>query len=173
MAGILAVLLFVVLRPSANTGGNSMAGVTVGDTAPNFTLPRLGGGAPVNLYAIGVDRHKPVVLNFFASWCGPCQQETPMLAKEAKEAAADGSPVKFVGVDVNDLPSAALAFVKQTGITYPVGADRTLHVTSTVYGLNGQPNTFFINASGQVVEHKLGALTASELKQWVKQLANS
>ncbi len=168
IAALLAVLLFVVLRPSSsNVGSGSNAGVSVGDTAPDFTLPRLGGGTPVHLDALGVDRHKPVILNFFASWCGPCQAETPMLAKAAE---ASGSRVQFVGVDVNDPSAAALAFVHQTGVTYPVGSDQTLRVTSVDYALNGQPNTFFIDATGHVIGQKLGALTPKELQQWTRRL---
>lgn len=169
IAAVVAVLLFVVLRPSSSTvGTGSNPGVSVGDTAPDFTLPRLGGGNPVHLAALGVDRHKPVILNFFASWCGPCQAETPMLAKAAE---ASGSRVQFVGVDVNDPSAAALAFVHQTGVTYPVGADRTLRVTSVDYALNGQPNTFFIDATGHVIGQKLGALNPAELQQWIRRLA--
>lgn len=171
IAGLLAILLFVVLRPSSPTvGTGSNPGVSVGDTAPDFTLPRLGGGKPVHLDALGVDRHRPVILNFFASWCGPCQEETPMLAKAAASAKASGSRVQFVGVDVNDPTAAALAFVHQTGVTYPVGSDRTLRVTSVDYALNGQPNTFFIDATGHVIGQKLGALNASELQQWIRRL---
>jgi cytochrome c biogenesis protein CcmG/thiol:disulfide interchange protein DsbE len=170
IAALLAVLLFVVLRPPPSSNGSNL-GVNVGDPAPDFTLPRLGGGKPVNLDAIGVDRHKPVILNFFASWCGPCQAETPMLAQAAAAAKAAGSPVQFVGVDVNDPSSNALAFVHQTGVTYPVGADLTLKVTSVDYALNGQPNTFFIDATGHVLGSKLGALSATELQQWIKRLA--
>lgn len=170
IAGVLAAFLFLVLGTSPKTKNGSPPGVSVGDVAPNFSLPRLGGGKPVNLDAIGVDRHKPVILNFFASWCGPCQAETPMLAQAAAAAKAAGSPVQFVGVDVNDPSSNALTFVHQSGVTYPVGSDLTLKVTSALYALNGQPNTFFIDGSGHVIGSKLGALTAPELAQWMKRL---
>jgi thiol-disulfide isomerase/thioredoxin len=170
IAGLLAIFLFLILRPSTTSGNGTPPGVSVGDVAPNFSLPRLGGGKPVNLDAIGVDRHKPVILNFFASWCGPCQAETPMLAKAAAAAQAAGSPVQFVGVDVNDPSSNALTFVHQSGVTYPVGSDLTLKVTSALYALNGQPNTFFIDGSGHVIGSKLGALNATELAQWMKRL---
>jgi cytochrome c biogenesis protein CcmG/thiol:disulfide interchange protein DsbE len=114
-----------------------------------------------------------VVLNFFASWCIPCQKETPLLARTAAAEQAKGSSVQFVGVDVAEEPSAGLAFVDRSGITYPVGSDTTLRVTSALYGLNGQPNTFFIDASGHVIGHVIGGVSATELNQWLHRLAGA
>ncbi len=178
IAAVLAVFLFLVLKPAATTGTGQPAVVGVGSTAPNFSLPNLLSTsakplAAVDLDGLGKDRHHPVVLNFFASWCIPCQTETPLLAQTAKTEKADGSPVQFIGVDVNDVPSSAVAFVQQAGIPYPVGADRTLKVTSDLYGMNAQPNTYFIDESGKIIGHHLGALTASELTSWLHRLAGS
>ncbi|MGH9097588.1 MAG: TlpA family protein disulfide reductase, partial [Acidimicrobiales bacterium] len=178
IAVVLAVFLFLVLKPAATTSTGQPAVVGVGSTAPNFSLPNLLSTsttplAPVSLDTLGKNRHHPVVLNFFASWCIPCQAETPLLARTAKAETAKGSPVQFIGVDVADDPSSAVAFVQQSGIPYPVGADRTLKVTSVLYGMNAQPNTYFIDESGKVIGHHLGALTASELTSWLHRLAGS
>ncbi len=163
VAAVLAVLLFVVLGTTTTGpgGGSTSASVSTGSAAPLFTLPRLGGGPPVSLAAIG--HGHPVVLNFFASWCPPCRAETPMLAATAARLEATRSAVRVVGVDVNDPSAAALAFVQSSGITYPVGSDTNLHVTIDLYGLNGQPNTFFINDRGIVEGHVFGALTPATL----------
>ncbi len=169
----LAVFLFVGLGTGSGSGGSQGPVVGVGDPAPQFTLPSLTGGPSVNLDAIGKDRHRPVVLNFFASWCIPCQKETPLLARTADTEAAKGSPVRFVGVDVADPPANAIPFVKQAGLTYPIATDADLRVTTVLYGLNAEPNTFFIDASGQVVGHVIGAVNASELQQWLHRLAGS
>jgi cytochrome c biogenesis protein CcmG/thiol:disulfide interchange protein DsbE len=147
--------------------------VAVGDQAPGFTLPSLHGGTPVDLDALGKDRHRPVVLNFFASWCGPCQKETPLLARTADAEQAKGSSIQFVGVDVADPPANAIAFVKQSGLDYPIGADSELRVTSGLYGLDGEPNTFFVNGSGTVIGHQIGALDQSELDGWLHKLGAS
>jgi peroxiredoxin len=164
--------LFVGLGNS-NSGSGAGPVVGVGDPAPDFSLPALTGGTPVNLAALGVDRHRPVVLNFFASWCGPCQKETPLLARTAAAEQARGSSVQFVGVDVAETASAGLAFVRKSGITYPVGSDTTLRVTSVLYGLNAQPNTFFIDASGHVIGRVIGGLSATELTRWLHRLAGA
>ncbi len=125
----------------------------------------------MELDALGVRRHHPVVLNFFASWCVPCQKETPLLAETAATQQAKGSVVQFVGVDAADKPADAVPFIQKAGITYPVGQDATLRVTASVYGLNGEPNTFFIDESGVVVGHVIGPVSKSELDGWIHRLA--
>lgn len=170
----LALFLFVGLRkpaPSSPSGSSPVVGV--GSVAPDFTLPSLTGGAPVHLNALGAGRDRPVVLNFFASWCVPCQQESPLLARTADAERAKGSPVQFVGVDVADQPSDAIPFIKKVGITYPVGRDAKLTVTSGLYGLNGEPNTFFIDGTGHVIGHVIGPVTATTLQQWLHRLAGA
>ncbi|HEX3840254.1 MAG TPA: redoxin domain-containing protein [Acidimicrobiales bacterium] len=178
IAVVLAAFLFLVLKPSATTTTGQSAVVGVGSTAPNFSIPNLLSTpaaplGPVGLDALGKNRHHPVVLNFFASWCIPCRAETPLLAATAKAESAKGSPVQFIGVDVADAPSSAIPFVQQAGISYPVGVDATLKVTSVLYGMNDQPNTYFIDESGKVIGHHLGALTASELNDWLHRLAGA
>jgi len=171
LAGILAVALFVGLGSTSKTGSGTGGVVPIGSVAPNFVLASVVGGPPVDLDALGVKRHHPVVLNFFASWCIPCQKETPLIAATAKAEQAKGSVIQFIGVDGADPPSNAIPFIRQSGITYPVGQDSQFHVTEAVYGLNGEPQTFFINESGIVLGHHIGALDKSELDSWVHRLA--
>lgn len=176
IAAGLGVILFVGVGTStgSGSGGSGTGGVVgVGDAAPGFSVPSLTGGPAVNLDALGKARHRPVVLNFFASWCTPCQQETPLLARTAATARARHSPVQFVGVDVADTASDAIPFVRQSGITYPVGTDDSLRVAANLYGLNGEPSTFFIDSSGQVVAHVTGPVDAAELHHWMGQLTSS
>ena len=173
LAAALAVFLFVGLGTSSNSTSGTGGVVPVGSAAPNFVLPSVLGGAHVDLHALGVDRHRPVVLNFFASWCGPCRTETPMLASTAKAEQAKGSVLQFVGVDAADPPANAVPFITQSGITYPVGQDSTLRVTAGVYGLNAEPNTFFIDESGTVVGHVIGPVSQARLDRWIHMLVGS
>jgi cytochrome c biogenesis protein CcmG, thiol:disulfide interchange protein DsbE len=171
IALVLAVGLFVGLRPSSGSGSGSDAGpvVSVGSQAPTFTLPSLTGGVAVDLDALGKDRHRPVILNFFASWCGPCDLETPLLARTAAEEKAHGSTIQFVGVDSLDKPSNAVPFVKKAGITYPVGSDNG-QVSSGLYALEGFPQTFFISPDGTVLGEVSGAVTQAQLQSWIQRL---
>ncbi len=165
-------MLFVGVGSGAKNG-TALAPGAPGTVPPNFTLPRLGGGSPVTLDALGVDRHRPVVLNFFASWCEYCRQETPLLARTAVKLRAEHSSVQFVGVDTNDPTADGLAFVRASGVTYPVGADRSTRVSYSLYALDGLPDTFFIDAGGRVVAHVLGPLTPTTLDHWLGVLTAS
>ncbi len=169
----LVVLLLVGLGAHSPVGSSSGPVVAVGDSAPDFTLPSLTGGPPVRLDALGRDRHRPVVLNFFASWCTPCRKETPLLARTASAEQAKAVPLQFVGVDVADKPADALPFVEASGVTYPVGTDPDFHVSATRYGLNGEPNTFFIDSSGRGAGHVIGAVTPAQLDRWIRRLTGS
>ena len=170
LAGVLAVLLFVVLGTTSTTGSGTGGVVPVGSTAPNFRLRSVTTGLPVVLDDLGVHRHRPVVLNFFASWCVPCQKETPLFGATASAEQAKGSVIQFVGVDAQDPPSSAIPFINQAGVTYPVGQDADLRVTANVYGLNAEPNTFFIDESGTVVGHIIGPVSRVQLDAWVHRL---
>jgi len=173
IAVALAVFLFVGLGHRSGSGaGSSGPVVGIGDPAPSFSLPSLTGGSPVVLDALGKDRHHPVVLNFFASWCVPCQEETPLLARTADAEQAKGSNVQFIGVDTLDPRSSALPFVEKSGITYPVGSDGG-QVSSGLYAIDGDPQTFFLNAAGTVVGHVRGPLNQGELQQWLHRIGGS
>jgi cytochrome c biogenesis protein CcmG/thiol:disulfide interchange protein DsbE len=171
LAVALAVFLFVGLGTTSNSGKGTGGVVPVGAAAPDFTLPSVVGGPVVDLAALGVHLHHPVILNFFASWCVPCQAETPLLASTAAAEQAKGSVIQFVGVDAADQPSDAVPFIHRSGITYPVAQDAVLQVTAGLYGLNAEPNTFFINESGVVVGHHQGALDKALLDSWIHRLA--
>jgi cytochrome c biogenesis protein CcmG/thiol:disulfide interchange protein DsbE len=120
-----------------------------GDEAPPFSAPVLGGGEELSL---GELRGKPVVLNFWASWCGPCEDEAPML-----NAAEDrfGDRIHIVGVNVRDSQVDALAFARDFGYEFPSVVDDDGRIYNE-YGLTGQPETFVIDAEGRVSQHTQG-----------------
>jgi cytochrome c biogenesis protein CcmG, thiol:disulfide interchange protein DsbE len=127
--------------------------------APNFTLRRLDGNGSLTLASL---RGKAVIVNFWASWCGPCKSETPRLVSFAKQWA--GRPVVVVGVDVEDAPeSLGRAFAHHYGVPYPLVYDPS---GSTVdpWGIGeGTPQTFFIDRRGRIIAHVLGQVTQANL----------
>jgi cytochrome c biogenesis protein CcmG/thiol:disulfide interchange protein DsbE len=122
--------------------------------AKNFTLPALGhAGTTVSLSAFA---GRPVIVNFFASWCGPCQKETPLLARYY---AGQHGRVVVIGVDANDQTAAALRFAAKAGVRYPVGFDAFPSAVTTSYGVYALPQTFFLDARHHIVAKVMGALT--------------
>lgn len=129
--------------------------------AAAFSLPELGhAGTQVSLSNY---QGKPVVLNFFASWCAPCKTETPLLAKFYRTEAGK---VALVGLDENDVTSNAMAFARADGVTYPVGWDPHT-IAASGYGIDGLPQTFFLNAKHRVVDHIFGAVTMQDLNHGI------
>jgi cytochrome c biogenesis protein CcmG, thiol:disulfide interchange protein DsbE len=128
-----------------------------GDRAPSFRAPLLDGSGTFSLSdAAG----KPVLLNFWASWCAPCRDEAPML-RRAHDAY--GGDVAFVGVDIRDAPVDARRFAERYGLDYTLVRDQGR--IGADYGLTGQPESFFIDADGTIVEHVAGPLFERDLQQ--------
>ncbi|MDX6439453.1 MAG: cytochrome c biosis protein CcmG, thiol:disulfide interchange protein DsbE [Gaiellaceae bacterium] len=121
-------------------------------TAPVFSLDRLDGAGELALSSL---RGKTVVLNFWASYCGPCKEETPLL-QEAWTSWRDKGVV-FVGVDLQDVRSDARAFMRRYDVTYPNVHDGT-GWTIGRYGVTGYPETYFIDARGRVRYRIVGAV---------------
>jgi len=114
----------------------------VGSPAPEIVLPTTD-GRTVRLADL---RGRPVVLNFFASWCRPCEEEMPAL-----EALARDGRVGVVGVTYRDSPADARAFVKRLGVTFPTLIDDdTASAVARAYGVRSPPMTFFIDSRGRI-----------------------
>jgi cytochrome c biogenesis protein CcmG/thiol:disulfide interchange protein DsbE len=124
--------------------------------APPFTLEQLDGSGPLTLESL---RGKVVVLNFWASWCGPCKDETPLL-QEAWQRWRSRNVV-FVGIDVKDFRGDARAFLARYNVSYPNVYDGK---GSTVgrYGVTGFPETYFIDAAGKVRHRIAGPVDDAE-----------
>lgn len=116
----------------------------VGKPAPEFEMPLLGGGSLSSAQLKG----KPVVFNFWASWCIPCRQEAATLEAAWRKYKDQG--VMFVGVNINDSIQDAQGFVDEFKITYPSIRDTDLKLQSQM-SVRGLPETFFVDRSYRFV----------------------
>ncbi len=113
---------------------------------------------PVTLASL---RGEPAAINFWASWCSPCQKEAPELERVARSLHGRG---RLVGVDWNDDLGAARSFVSKNGLTYPNMVDPS-GMTGNGYGLNGLPTTFILDSRGTITDVLRGPQSAEALLQ--------
>lgn len=144
-------------------GQDAAAPALVGSVAPRFSLEDVRSTGP----AVELPAGRPVVVNFFASWCVPCREELPTLERASRQAAGS---VAFVGVDVNDSRSKAVELLDATGVTFPTGYDPDRAV-ATDYRLRGMPTTVFVDARGRVADVAHGRLSAPDLDRRLALLA--
>jgi cytochrome c biogenesis protein CcmG/thiol:disulfide interchange protein DsbE len=126
--------------------------------APAFSVPLLGDESGQQI-SLSKYRGRPLIVNFFASWCVPCKTETPLLASFYR---GEKGKVALVGLDENDAVANATAFTRAEGVSYPVGFDPHF-LAGTAYGVIALPQTFFLNAKHQIVDRVFGKVTLASL----------
>lgn len=131
--GLLAILIGVATLATASSS----------TPAPDFTLPvRSGGTASLSQY-----KGQVVMINFWASWCGPCRQEFPLLDNMYKKYKSLG--FTLLGVNVDKDSADAEKWLAQTPVTFPILFDRKSDA-SNLYAVNAMPTTVFVDRKGQV-----------------------
>ena len=153
---LVAVGIWQALANGPGADSKALSG-PAGSPAPNFALPSLRDSR--HALSLEAFRGRPLVINFWASWCVPCRTEMPVLEASFR---TEGNKVAFVGIDVNDTSSAARAFLRQVHVTYPVAFASSTSI-STGYDLFGLPTTVFISPSGKILGRHLGQLDTATL----------
>jgi thiol-disulfide isomerase/thioredoxin len=124
---------------------------------PAITVPCLGGGRPVDMAGL----RGPMIVNFWASWCGSCRDEMPALASFARSQSA----VKVIGVDFLDTqPAAALDLAKRSSVAYPLVADPkgALDRAAPLPHISAMPMTVFLDANGTIAHIEYAAYTSEQ-----------
>ncbi len=154
--GLLGLLTIVALGLRRSQQGS----VRVGDTIPDFSLKffdgyNYQGQSEVKLSDL---RGKVVVINFWASWCKPCEQEAAEV-EAAWKVYEPGGQVVFFGADYVDTEPEARGYLKKFAITYPNGPDLGTRI-SQIFRITGVPETYFIDQNGKLVYAQIGPFTS-------------
>jgi thiol-disulfide isomerase/thioredoxin len=158
-AAVVSFLLVLLAWALTHSNGGVAAALGRGQTpvAPSFALKSLNGPRSIKLDTFG---GRVIVVNFWASWCGPCHAETPVL----NHAWQHWKPhlVTLVGVDTRDTRGDARSFARSAHVSYPIVYDGSGR-TARAYGVGALPATFVISPQGRVVARVLGAVSAQKL----------
>jgi thiol-disulfide isomerase/thioredoxin len=127
--------------------------------APDFTMLDKEGNEVTLASFFG----KPIILNFWASWCGPCKMEMPEIQKFYEQY---GEEIHFLLVSVDESLDTAKTFITDSGYTFPVYFDTT-SMGGYLYGASSIPLTYFIDAQGNLAAYYMGAMSESILQQGV------
>lgn len=156
--------LLVVLKKGFGRDPHEVPFMLKHQPAPAFALKSLLGEEEVKLEAL---RGQPVVINFWASWCGPCKMEHPVLEWGSREY---GGQAQFLGVVFEDTDDNARAFLQRYGASFPQLADARSR-TAVEYGVAGVPETYFIDPQGIIRGKHVGPIDPETLAQRIRELS--
>ncbi len=157
-SGLVALLVIIGIMLNRRSQGN----IQVGERIPDFTLPLFSGYEYNGQTEIRFAdlRGQVVVINFWASWCKPCEQEAAEL-QAAWEYYRPGGQVIFLGVDYVDTEPEARLYLQKYGITYPNGPDRGTRL-SQLFRISGVPETYFVDRNGVLRHVRVGPFASLE-----------
>lgn len=150
---------FAIYRVSTDTGGEPVEG----DKAPDFTLTTVD-GKQVSLHDF---KGKPIMINFWGTWCPPCQSEMPAIEEAYKVNKNKGFQVVSIDIHENELPVAN--FANQYGLTFPILLDKDRDIVK-LYKIEPIPSSFFINSDGVIVHRIEGPLQINQLQYYIDQI---
>lgn len=156
VGAFLALAIIGILVVGLGKNPQAIASPLVGRSAPSFALREVGSGKALSLDQY---RGRPVVLNFWATWCGPCYEEHPVLVANARSMPE----VQFLGVVFQDTEDKIQRFLNDRGSAYPTVIDDA-GKTAIAYGVGGVPETFFLDSTGKIVSKYSGPMTTEILQ---------
>ena len=155
---LIAAALIGVLFVGLGKNPSEIRSPLIGKPAPGFALKEVGTGRTIDLAEF---KGKPVVINFWATWCGPCWEEHPVLVANARRLEPQ---VQFLGVVFQDTEEKILSFLQQRGSAYPTVVDQA-GKTGIAYGVGGVPETYFLDANGVIRAKFNGPMNADVLNE--------
>lgn len=135
----------------------------IGGVARDFTISNIFTGEKITLSQF---KGRPVVVNFWASWCVSCRQEAHLIEAANRKYTPLGGV--FIGVAINDTPEAAMGFIRRYGKSYLLGLDDEIGTISLDYGVTAVPETFFVGKDGTIKHKALGAVTGYDIEEFMQ-----
>jgi len=155
---VMVVLLLIGCAPVTGTSGTSESTLEqTGDAAPDFQIENLQGNT-VSLRSL---RGRPVMLNFWATWCPPCRGEMPLIQQIYEEWTGKPPSVVVLTIDIGESKSTVEEYLRSENLNLPVLLDINRDVAE-MYRITGIPTTYFIDAEGTIREIKVGAFWNKE-----------
>ena len=155
---IIAAILVGILFLGLGKDPSEIRSPLIGKPAPSFALREVGTGRTVDVTQF---KGKPMVINFWATWCAPCWEEHPVLVANARMLQPD---VQFLGVVFQDKEDKILGFLNERGTSYPTVVDEA-GKTAIAYGVGGVPETFFLDANGVIRAKYAGPMSPDILRE--------
>jgi cytochrome c biogenesis protein CcmG/thiol:disulfide interchange protein DsbE len=167
VAVVAAAMLYFGLHATRNSGARHSIGMGYGTPAPDFTLESLNG----QKVSLSEFKGKAVLVNFWATWCGPCKIETPWLVELQNEYGSQG--LQIVGVAMDDSGKDEIArFAKDMGMNYPVLLGKEA-VGEAYGGVPALPESFFIGRDGKIVDKIMGIEGKADIEAAIKKALNT
>src|SRR5437764_10621037 len=167
-AGVVLVVAAVAVSQATGDNLRKVPGtIRLTGAAKTFSLDDVRPGRPP--VALEAFRGRPVVLNFFGSWCPPCVRELPALEAMAQRYRGR---IQFVGVTFNDARDSARGLLDRSGVSYPAAFDAKSDLAYD-YGIQGMPTTLFIGPDGNLLEGKKGEFSEPQLQAVIDRLFGS
>jgi cytochrome c biogenesis protein CcmG/thiol:disulfide interchange protein DsbE len=155
---VIAAALVVILFIGLGKDPSAIRSPLIDKTAPEFSLREVGTNNTIDLAQY---RGKPLIINFWATWCGPCWEEHPSLVASARALQPN---VQFLGVVFQDKEEKILGFLQQRGTAYPTVVDEK-GKTAIAYGVGGVPETYFVDAKGTIRAKYAGPMNGDIIQE--------
>jgi cytochrome c biogenesis protein CcmG/thiol:disulfide interchange protein DsbE len=162
-SALICGVLILVLAKSFGSDPREVPFLLAGKPAPGFNLKDLSTGQRITRESF---KGRPMVINFWATWCEPCKQEHPVIEWGAEQY---GEQAQFIGVVFEDTEENVKQYLSQRGVPYPQMFD-PLSRMAVDYGCSGVPETYFVDAHGTIVDKFVGPIDPQSLTEHVRRI---